>query len=203
MNPREVGFLLLTSHFGDPNRRVLTAAQLRTLALRVRDMNQTEQNRELQQQDFVNLGYDRETAGRLRSLFSDTERLELYLDRGRRMDCTPVTRVSDGYPLILRQRLGLDSPGCLWVKGDAAILGTPAVALVGSRELREENRKFAQAVGIRAAEQGLTLVSGNARGADRIAQEACLETDLAMKSNLPDPQRSLELLLLRFAEAAR
>ena len=51
---------------------------------------------------------------------------------------------------------------------------SPAVALVGSRELRAENRKFAAAVGYRAAEEGLTLVSGNARGADRTAQEACL-----------------------------
>lgn len=37
----------------------------------------------------------------------------------------------------------------------------------------------------------------------RWAQQACLETDLSLKSNLPDSQRSLELLLLRFAEAAR
>ncbi|MDY2929060.1 MAG: DNA polymerase III subunit delta [Clostridiaceae bacterium] len=37
----------------------------------------------------------------------------------------------------------------------------------------------------------------------RWVQGACLETDLALKSNLPDPQRSLELLLLRCAEAAR
>ena len=37
----------------------------------------------------------------------------------------------------------------------------------------------------------------------RWAQKLCLETDLALKSNLPDPQRSLELLLLRFAEAAK
>ena len=37
----------------------------------------------------------------------------------------------------------------------------------------------------------------------RWAQQICLQTDLALKSNLPDPQRSLELLLLRFAEAAK
>ena len=78
------------------------------------------------------------------------------------------------YPAILRQRLGLDSPGCLWAKGDLSILNTPAIALVGSRDLREKNRKFAEAVGREAAIQGLTLVSGNARGADKTAQEACL-----------------------------
>ena len=37
----------------------------------------------------------------------------------------------------------------------------------------------------------------------RWVQQACLETDLALKSNLPDPQRSVELLLLRFAEVAK
>ena len=46
---------------------------------------------------------------------------------------------------------------------------------MGSRELREPNRAFAAEAGFRAAEQGLTLVSGNARGADRTAQQACLE----------------------------
>ena len=55
------------------------------------------------------------------------------------------------------------------------ILNAPAIALVGCRELSEPNRKFAEAVGYQAAVQGLTLVSGNARGADRAAQEACLK----------------------------
>ena len=35
MIPRERGFLLLTSHLGDPERRVLTYPQLRDLAARV------------------------------------------------------------------------------------------------------------------------------------------------------------------------
>ena len=174
MNPREEGFLLLTSRLGDPDRRVLSAAQLRALALRMRGRECGRPEREMTQQDFVELGYDRDTAERYCGLLSDREQLEYYLSRGRRMDCVPVTRVSEEYPLILRQRLGLDSPGCFWAKGDMSILNTPAVALVGSRELRAENREFAAAVGYRTAEQGLTLVSGNARGADRAAQEACL-----------------------------
>ena len=51
----------------------------------------------------------------------------------------------------------------------------PTVSLVGSRDLRDKNRKFAQQVGILAAQQGYALVSGNARGADSAAQTACLE----------------------------
>ena len=54
------------------------------------------------------------------------------------------------------------------------MLSTPAIALVGSRDLSEPNRRFAETVGVYAADHGLTLVSGNARGADKTAQEACL-----------------------------
>ena len=35
MNPRERGFLLLTSHLGIPDRKVLTQAQLRQLTQRI------------------------------------------------------------------------------------------------------------------------------------------------------------------------
>lgn len=175
MTGAERGFLLLTSHLGDPDRKVLTAAQMRVLADRMRMMEEPEEDRALSELDFVKLGYSWELAKRILGLLGEEERLDAYLRQGRRMDCKPVTRVSEGYPLLLRQRLGLDSPGCLWAKGDIRILNTPAISLVGSRELREANRTFAAEVGYQAAMQGLTLVSGNARGADRTAQEACLE----------------------------
>ena len=43
MNAREEGFLLLTSHLGDPDRKPLTTAQLRTLWARVRGMDAPEE----------------------------------------------------------------------------------------------------------------------------------------------------------------
>lgn len=175
MTPRERGFLLLASHMGFPERPVLTTAQLRTLADRVAHGERCVQDRALSEKDLTVLGYSREMSRQILELLNAEEELDAYLKRGQRMDCTPITRVSGSYPQILRQRLWLDSPGCLWAKGDVRILNTPAVALVGSRDLREPNRAFAAEVGHQAARQGLTLVSGNARGADRAAQEACLE----------------------------
>ncbi len=175
MNPRERGFLLLTSHLGDPERKVLTVAQLRSLALRMRDMEQPVESRELKEPDLTRLGFDGEFSERIVSLLEQEDLLDGYLSRAAAQNCVPITRVSNHYPQILRQRLGLDSPGCLWARGDVEILNTPAISLVGCRELSEPNREFAEAVGRQAAEQGLTLVSGNARGADRAAQEACLK----------------------------
>lgn len=174
MIPRERGFLLLSSHLGDPERKVLTPAQLRMLARRVRLMDPPEADRELSERDLLELGYGRPMAGRILALLSQEDALDQYLARGRKLGCVPVTRLSGDYPALLRCRLGDDCPACLWGKGDLSLLKLPAVSLVGSRDLEEENRGFAQAVGTLAAEKGLVLVSGNARGADRTAQNACL-----------------------------
>ena len=175
MNPRERGFALLSSHLGDPGRRPLTAPQLRVLAQRVAGMEHRDPERDLTAADLTALGYGMELAQRIISLLEAEDVLDHYLSRGKRAGCVPVTRVSPAYPLLLRKNLGLDSPGILWAKGDLSLLNTPAVALVGSRDLNPENRRFAEEAGRQAALQGLTLVSGNARGADRTAQEAALE----------------------------
>ncbi len=174
MKGAERGFLLLTSQLGDPARRPLTAPQLRTLADRAWQLDLRDPERPLTVQDLQGLGYGPEMARRIVDLLSAEELLEHYLLRARRQECYPLTRVSDGYPMAVRRALGPDSPGVLWAKGDLNLLNSPAVALVGSREIAQSNREFAREAGRQAALQGFALVSGNARGADRIAQEACL-----------------------------
>lgn len=174
MNGRERGFLLLSSRLGNPDRRPLTVPQLRTLASRAQCMGAPVQDRELMPQDLAVLGYGPELAERIVKLLGEEAVLDYYLQRGRKLGCVPLTRVSEGYPLLLRKRLGLDSPGCLWARGAVSLLEEPAVSLVGSRELRADNYRFAAEVGRQAALQGYVLVSGNARGADRAAQESCL-----------------------------
>lgn len=174
MNAREAGFLLLSSTLGNPERKPLTTVQLRTLAQRMADMERPATNREMTAEDLIALGYGEEMAGRIIDLLDETQLLQRYLIRAKQADCVPLTRVSQGYPVTLRCRLGLESPGVLWAKGNLSILERPMIALVGSRDIAAPNKKFAAQVGIEAARQGYALVSGNARGADRVAQEACL-----------------------------
>ena len=114
-------------------------------------------------------------AERMFSLLSCTNQLREYLRRAQNCDCYPITRLNPLYPTSIRHRLGLDSPGVLWAKGDLTLLKQPAMAVIGSRELAEKNRKFAEAAGCEIAKQGYTLVSGNARGADKAAQNAALQ----------------------------
>lgn len=155
-------------------RKPLTVAQLRNLARRVTQGEKISGDRELTEEDLVKLGYDRSGARRIVTLLSQTQQLSWYVTKGKQKGCVPVTRVSEAYPGRLRLKLGLDAPGCLWAKGDIALLEEKSISLVGSRDLRSDNLRFAREAGIQAARQGFVLISGNARGADRTAQEACL-----------------------------
>lgn len=176
LTAKEAGFLLLTSKLGNPERKVLTDSQLRTLTQRMAVAPRIGEDRELKLGDLLALGYGAEMATRILGLLEERELLECYVNRGKRAGCVPITRVSPGYPAILRQRLGGEAPGVLWARGDLSLLESPGIALVGSRELRPENRRFAKEAGRQAAMQGFTLISGNARGADVTAQNACLES---------------------------
>jgi predicted Rossmann fold nucleotide-binding protein DprA/Smf involved in DNA uptake len=175
LTAREEGFLLLTSNLGDPNRHPLTTAQARLLAQRVAAAPRIAEHRHLESRDLTAMGYSLEMAEHIVALLEDTVLLEHYLRRGQRLGCHPISRVGEEYPQTIHNRLGLDAPGCLWTRGELELLEKPAVALVGSRDLKQNNLVFAKAVGRQAARQGYVLVSGNARGADRAAQEACLE----------------------------
>lgn len=190
MTAAERGFLLLSSHLGDLDRKPLTVAQLRTLADRIKNAMIPEEDRDLNEHDLIRLGYGHEYARRIISLLNQEEVLDYYLRKAEKVGCVPITRVSKNYPHIVRKRLGLDSPGVLWAKGDISLLDMPTVSLVGSRELEGANEEFAKEVGRQAAVQGYTLVSGNARGADKAAQNACLAAGGSVISVVAD---SLEL----------
>ena len=186
MTPREQGFLLLTCSLGDPERKVLTTAQLRGLSQRVSRQGRVDKLRDLAEQDLMDIGYDREFARRVMDLLSEEDRLEHYCRQARRHGCAPISRVSPEYPAAVHSRLGADSPGCLWYKGDLSLLEMPAVSVVGSRDLRDENREFARALGMTAAQKGIAVVSGNARGADKTVQQACLDASGCVISVVAD-----------------
>lgn len=186
MTPPERGFLLLTSKLGDPERKALSTAQLRALAQAVKNLPNRDEASDLTVADLLVAGVDHRTAEKTMQLLGDELQLDAYLARAKRMGCFPITRASAMYPQFLRERLALDAPGCLWAKGNREILSLPAVAVVGSRDVNERNRRFARQIGIQAARQGYALVSGNARGVDSVAQDACLEAGGFVISVLAD-----------------
>ena len=175
MNPREAGFLLLGSCLGDPARRPLTPPQLQRLAARVRlHPIPGAGEEELTPAHLFKLGCSHSEAEHIVSLLSETDRLSAYLDRAGALGLQCLTRANPRYPRRLMRALGDRAPSVLWFDGNLDLLQRTGLSLVGSRELRPENRAFAQAAGLQMARQGYVLVSGGARGADAAAQASCL-----------------------------
>ena len=173
MTGAERGFLLLTSHLGDPGRKPLTVAQFRNFYKQISAGIRIREERDLEAEDLLRLGFAPEFARRIVALLNAEEQLDWYLKKAKGAE--PITRASSLYPVSLRKALGLDSPGCLWARGDLSLLEMPGIAVVGSRNLEPLNEAFAWEAGCQAAKQGYVLISGNANGADQAAQNGALE----------------------------
>lgn len=187
MTPAEEGVLLLCCQLGDSRCRPLTMAQFRELGLRARAYGlDGDPMSELTRRDLTRIGYSAEEAERLLALLERQELLEAYLRRGEQRGIIPVTRVSAAYPPRISVRKRMSSPPVLFAMGDLSLLEQPAVAVVGSRRLRPENKRFASKAGQCAAQEGFVLVSGGAVGADQAAQEACLAAGGRCIIVLPD-----------------
>jgi DNA processing protein len=81
---------------------------------------------------------------------------------------------TEGYPALL----GLleDAPPVIAVQGDAALLDTRAVALVGGRNASANGQRIAETLAADLAGAGLLVVSGMARGIDAAAHLGALPT---------------------------
>jgi DNA processing protein len=77
------------------------------------------------------------------------------------------------YPATLRSIP--DPPVVLFTVGQRAVLQPPAVAIVGSRQHSRYGAEIARQLGRAAAEAGIPVVSGMAKGLDAIAQTAALD----------------------------
>lgn len=137
------------------------------------------------------LGYSMEFRRRVLRLLEREDRLMDYVTAV--PEIVPLWQGHDQYPHYL-ERMREETPPVLFCQGDPDLLQLPAIAVVGSREPAAENAAFARAIGRQIAQEGFALVSGNARGIDTLAQEACLAAGGKVIAFVPDalqqyPQR--------------
>ena len=94
-------------------------------------------------------------------------------DRLERAGIRAVTRLSEGYPPALT---GIyDPPPTLYVRGDCPLDGERMIAVVGSRRCTHDGQRAAREFGKGLAENGVTVVSGMARGIDSCAHRGALD----------------------------
>lgn len=86
---------------------------------------------------------------------------------------TALTWDDAAYPTLLRQIA--DAPPVLYVKGTLTSVDEWAVAVVGTRKPTTYGREVARLLASELASNGVTVVSGLARGVDGIAHQAALD----------------------------
>jgi predicted Rossmann fold nucleotide-binding protein DprA/Smf involved in DNA uptake len=97
-----------------------------------------------------------------------------------------VSRADAAYPRRLKARLKEDASPILYGCGDATLLDTGGLAVVGSRYVDDELISYTENVGRLAAQAGRTLLSGGAKGIDRAGMSGALQAGGAVVGVMSD-----------------
>ncbi len=114
-------------------------------------------------------------ASAVQFLFNGKARAEAEeeLTRVREQGAAILTYSDDAYPARLREIF--DPPPVLWIRGDAAQLSRPSIAVVGTRHPTPYGSGIAAMLARDLAVRGLVILSGMARGIDAQAHRGALE----------------------------
>ena len=116
-----------------------------------------------------------EEAERIVRLLERSSRLALDLEALFSAGMWATTRIDQHYPKKLRDSLKHQAPTVLFGAGDITLLSRGGLAVIGSRNIDAAGTAFALETGRKAAAARLPLISGGARGTDRLAMGAALE----------------------------
>jgi len=97
------------------------------------------------------------------------------LDDAQQSGLQVLSALSEHFPPTLRARLGRSAPPVLYALGDVALLSQGGLGIVGSRAVSEAGAQVARGAATAAVAQGLGVLSGGAKGVDRLAMNAALE----------------------------
>ena len=110
--------------------------------------------------------------GKLRAARDESYFYRLF-DRLEKGGIRAVTRLSDDYPPALT---GIyDPPPTLYVRGDGDLSAERMIAVVGSRICTRDGQRAAREFAMGLAQNGVTVVSGMARGIDSWAHRGALD----------------------------
>lgn len=172
--------LLLTAPLvagrGEPVSNLLSLGEYKRLARFLRDKQR--QPAELLAPDAPKLIAQCQSiadAERLQKLLTRGFLLSQAIERWQARAIWVVSRADAEYPKRLKARLRDDAPPVLYGCGDAAILETGGLAVVGSRNVDESLIEFTEGIGRLTAKARYTVVSGGARGIDQAAMRGALE----------------------------
>ncbi|MEM9796867.1 MAG: DNA-processing protein DprA [Pseudomonadota bacterium] len=109
---------------------------------------------------------------------ADPDGVRREIRAARKAGARLLTLGAPGYPARLADIAG--APPVLWAQGDPALLDGPSLAIVGTRNASSLALRMARALGRDLASEGVTVVSGLARGVDAVAHDAALPSTVAV-----------------------
>ncbi len=136
------------------------------------------------------------TLERIHALLNRAGALGLAVEKWQRAGLWILIRADADYPSRLKKHLQADSPPVLFVCGNRRLLDQGGIAIIGSRHASPEDLAFTTGLGAEAALQGLSVISGGARGVDETAMLGALAREGTAVGVLSDS-------LLRAATSAR
>ena len=104
----------------------------------------------------------------------DFEDVQNQYESLRRREIIPIHREHELYPARILRLMLKQAPAMLFAKGNTSLIGTPGIAVVGSRDADELALRMAMDAAGAAAEAGFNVVSGYARGIDTAAHIGAL-----------------------------
>ena len=159
-----------------PTASPLTASEYRRLAHRLRELQrQPADLLESESRDILKECRIDSDSDRLDRLLARGFLLSQVVERWRTRAIWVVSRADADYPRRLKKRLGESAPPILYGCGEASILNTGGLAVVGSRNVSDALISYTEEVGRLAAAAQRTLVSGGARGIDQAAMRGALK----------------------------
>lgn len=177
MNDRSMAIAILCSHLcvGDgivplePKEYSHFAAELGKQNLNPEDLFS------FTRQDFLQkLELSEEQADRFLRLMDRSGSLGFEISKYESMGISILTRADAAYPKKLKKKLKNACPPLFYTAGNLKLLDQKAVGYVGSRSIGDNDVAFTEAAVQKTVANGFAVVSGGAKGTDRVAEEAAL-----------------------------
>ncbi|MFM6398871.1 DNA-processing protein DprA, partial [Planktothrix sp.] len=180
LSPDTQAILLLCASFGQnrlsqPQPLTLTeynllVGWLQDNQMRPGDLLSSNINNKLQ-----NLAIEKLDIQRIQALLERGVMLSLAVEKWTTQGLWIMGRGDSQYPKRLKQRLKQKAPAILYGTGNIELLSAGGLAIVGARDITEQEIDYTQTIAKTCAEEGIQVISGGARGVDQISMLGILE----------------------------
>lgn len=176
MNNRDVIITLCSYLCIGDDVKPYTTKEWSTIASKL--LNNKKQPKDLlsfSNEEFIQiLNFTDEDIVRIKRLFARSASLTFEIEKLNGRGINIITRADALYPKILKMKLSTKCPPLFYYCGNLEILNNKFIGFVGSRNIDDDDVEFVQRIVKKCVESGYGIVSGGAKGIDRVSATVTL-----------------------------